>query len=73
VVNGGGPNGPKKPVGAKWCKLVSDFAGWLALAVLVGSSVIWALAGASESVTAIHQAIFVWISATQNGDLMMGI
>lgn len=31
--------------GAKWCKLVSDFAGWLALAVLVGSSVIWALAG----------------------------
>lgn len=31
--------------GAKWSKLISDFAGWLALTVLVGSSCIWALAG----------------------------
>ena len=38
------PQGFKKS-GAKWSKLISDFAGWLALTVLVGSSCIWALAG----------------------------
>eukprot|EP00438_Fugacium_kawagutii_P031721 Skav215983 [mRNA] locus=scaffold4378:24703:38550:+ [translate_table: standard] len=31
--------------GAKWWRLVSDSAGWLALAVLAGSSSVWAMAG----------------------------
>lgn len=30
---------------AKWCRLSSDLSGWLAFAVLLGTSGIWALAG----------------------------